>query len=103
MSALYEEIVDHSRGIVMRVDFTTRRGRVIAYSVVLLLRTPAGRETVRLYDAAHGYNEMHRYSRLKGKHAGVEFYGGTLGDGLSMAIDEIKNSYAEMIEGWASQ
>lgn len=103
MSALYEEIVDHGLGAVMRVDFMTRRGRVVAYSVTLLLATPGGMETIRLYDAAHDYNEMHRYTRLKGKQEGVRFHGGTLGEGLTTAIGEVKDGYAEMIEGWGSQ
>jgi len=103
MSAAYEKTVDYGLGALMRVEFTTRRGSVVAYSVVLLLETSARVEAIRLYDTAHGYNEMHRYSRPKGKHEGIEFHGGTLGEGLTMAIDEIEKGYAEMIEGWASR
>lgn len=102
MSARYQEALDGRVGAVMHVDFTTRRGSVVAYSVVLLLATATGWEAVRLYDAAHGYNEMHRYTRLRGKQEGIEFHSGTLGEGLTTAIDEIKNGYREMIEGWAS-
>jgi hypothetical protein len=41
-------------------------------------------ETVRVYDAAHGFNEMHRYTSHGGKQAGVPFYRGTLGDGCEL-------------------
>jgi hypothetical protein len=69
----------------------------------LLLTVGEGTATVRLYDSAHGHNEMHRYTRSKGKQPGTPFHGGTLGDGMRAAIDEIERSYREMIEGWERQ
>ena len=57
-------------------------------------------ETVRVYDAAHGFNEMHRYTGAGGKQAGVRFHPGTLGDGMRVAIEAIEGGYREMIEGW---
>jgi hypothetical protein len=35
-------------------------------------------EKVRVYDAAHGHNEMHRYTRSGGKEPGEVFHSGTL-------------------------
>lgn len=82
------------------VDFATERGDVVDYTVALLLGTPAGTKTVRLYDGAHGFNEMHRYTRRGGKQAGKAFHPGSLGQGMRAAIEEIKEGFVEMIEGW---
>lgn len=58
--------------------------------------------TVRVYDGAHGHNEMHRYSQAGGKQAAVVFHPGTLGEGMRTAIEDIKQGYVEMIRGWSS-
>lgn len=63
MSAYYRRILDHVLGALLRVQFTTQGNDVIDYAVVLLLDTEKGTEAIRVYDAAHGHNEMHRYSR----------------------------------------
>ena len=60
-------------------------------------------KTIRLYDAAHGFNEMHRHTRSGGKEPGAPFHSGTLGDGMRAAIAEVERNYAEMIEGWERQ
>jgi hypothetical protein len=100
MSAAYWEEIDLARGVWMWVDFETRRDDVVDY-VVILARWVAGRmETVRIYDAAHGFNEMHRFTRSFGKQDGIEIHRGTLGEGMRSAKDEIKQSYLSMIEGW---
>lgn len=101
MSTYYRRILDHALGAMLRVQFTTRRGRdIIDYSVVLLLDRGKRRETVRVYDGAHGFNEMHRYTRSGGKQPGSPFHGGTLGEGMRAAIAEVERGYLEMIEGW---
>ena len=46
---------------------------------------------------------MHRYTRSGGKEAGVPFHGGTLGEGMRVAISEVERGYREMIEGWERQ
>lgn len=51
-------------------------------------------------DSAHGFNEMHRYSRGGSKLDGVVFSSGTLGEGLRTAMLDIKERYLAMIEGW---
>jgi hypothetical protein len=53
-------------------------------------------------DSSHGINEMHRYTRSGGKQKGVVFTGATLGEGMRMAMEDIKKSYLAMIEGWES-
>lgn len=73
------------------------------FAVILLLETEEGMETVRVYDAAHGHNEMHRYTRSGGKEPGEVFHSGTLGEGMRAAISEVERGYHEMIEGWKSQ
>jgi hypothetical protein len=45
----------------------TERGNVISYSVVLLALHGGAWRTVRVYDNAHGANEMHRYTLAGGK------------------------------------
>jgi hypothetical protein len=87
----------------LRVEFTTRGSDIVDYAVVLLLDTDKGTETIRVYDGAHGNNEMHRYTRGKGKQAATLFHSGTLGEGMRAAIEVIEDGYREMIEGWERQ
>lgn len=103
MSAYYRRILDHALGALLRVQFTTQGRHIVDYAVVLLLNTEKGTETIRVYDGAHGHNEMHRHTRRKGKQAGTPFHSGTLGEGMRAAIEEIEGSYREMIEGWEEQ
>lgn len=84
----------------MVVDFRTAGKEVTGYSIVLLFEGDGRLETIRVYDSAHGINEMHRYTRSGGKQDGVEAHSGTLGEGMRSAQEEIKRSYIAMIEGW---
>ena len=68
--------------------------------MVLVVEVDDRTETVRLYDGAHGENELHRYTQDGGKQAAEVFNDGTLGAGMRAAIDEIKHGYEEMIDGW---
>lgn len=83
----------------MRVEFQTQGPSVLSYSIVLLI-DDGGHKTVRLYDAAHRFNEMHRFTRSDGKQQGVPFHQGTLGEGMRTAIQRIKSDFRQMIEGW---
>ncbi len=96
----YTSDLDAVPGAKMSVDFTTVKGEVVGYSVILLLASPFAAETVRVYDAAHGFNEMHRYTRAGGKQNGIVFHDGTLAEGMQVAIDAVKHGHREMIEGW---
>lgn len=87
-------------GAVLRVEFITNGREITDYAVVLLLAVDGSVETVRVYDGAHGHNEMHRYKRGGGKQPGEPFHAGTLGEGMRAAIAEVENGYREMIEGW---
>ena len=100
VSARYLNVLDFTLGIAMWVDFTTVRGKVVDYVIVLLLSGADGVKTIRVYDSAHGFNEMHRYTRSRGKQDGTKFHSGTLGEGLRTAIEEIEGGYDQMIEGW---
>ena len=73
---------------------------MVEYRVVLLLDASLGTETIRVYDCAHGFNEMHRYTRLGGKQTGKSFHSGTFGEGMRTAIKDTKDGYVKMIEGW---
>jgi hypothetical protein len=84
----------------MWVDFTTERGEVVDYVVVLLVSAAADVKAVRVYDSAHGFNEMHRYTLAGGKQEGTEFHTGSLGEGLRVAMEDTKLGYVGMIEGW---
>jgi hypothetical protein len=100
VSARYFEDLDSLGRVRLRVDFTTVRGEVIDYAVVLLLATSNGMETIRVFDGCHGYNEMHRHTRSEGKQAGMRFHSGSLGEGLQAAIEGTKRNHLQMIEGW---
>ena len=100
MSARYEKTLDYLLGVDLWVDFNTERGAVVDYVVILLLSPPEGSKTIRVYDSAHGYNEMHRYTRTNGKQTGKLFHSGSLGEGLRVAIEDAEDRYVEMIGGW---
>jgi len=51
------------------VWFATERGKVLSYSVVLLALHGGRWQTIRVYDNAHGQNEMHRHSAPTGESA----------------------------------
>lgn len=103
MSGEYELPLDYILLAILRVEFTTRGTEVTDYAVVLLFEIEGKTETIRLYDGAHGHNEMHRYTCSTGKQSGTPLHRGTLGDGMRAAIAEIKSGYREMIEGWQGQ
>lgn len=84
----------------MDVDFKTMRRDVADYSIVLLAEVDGKLETIRVYDGAHGTNELHRYTRSGGKQPGEAVHDGTLGEGMRAAINDIKRGYGAMIEAW---
>jgi hypothetical protein len=100
VSVRYRDILDYGFGVTLSVDFTTVRGEVVDYAIVLRLATGDGVETIRVYDGAHGYNEMHRYTRGGDKQTGTRFHSGTLGEGMRAAIEDVEDAYRAMIEGW---
>ena len=55
--------IDYVRGVTLSVDFERVGREVLGYSLVLLMETDRGVETIRVYDSTHGFNEMHRYTR----------------------------------------
>jgi len=95
----YQEVLDHEPETIMCVEFETQGPLVLGYSVVLLI-DDGQTETVRLYDAAHRFNELHRFTRRDGKQPGISFHRGTLGEGMRTAIERIKKDFQQMIEGW---
>jgi len=102
MSGVYKRMLDASASVFMYVEYKiSQRGPdVVNYSVVLVIAVDGRKETVRVYDGAHGENELHRYTRLSGKQGAEVFDRGTLGEGMRAAIEEIKGGYEEMIDGW---
>ena len=84
----------------MHVEFTTNRREVVDYSIVLLVEVNGQLETVRLYDGAHGENELHRYTWGGGKQPVEIVHQGDLGAGMRSAIEEIRHGYKAMIESW---
>lgn len=103
MSAYYQRVLDDFLGALLCVEFKTDAREITDFAVVLLLALDGSTETVRVYDGAHGHNEMHRYTRSGGKQPGEPFHACTLGEGMRAAIAEIERGYGEMIEGWKRQ
>jgi hypothetical protein len=103
MSPDYIRILDRADGIRMAVEFTSEGREITDYAVVLVRKRGTKAETIRVYDSAHGHNEMHRYTSTAGKQTGTQFHSGTLGEGMRTAIVEIENGYRKMIEGWERQ
>jgi hypothetical protein len=100
MSAVYTHRIDAARRVFLHVEFMTDRRTVIDYAVVLLVRIDGQMETVRVYDGAHGENDLHRYGRRGGKMPAEVFHRGTLGEGMRAAIQDARRSYVGMIESW---
>jgi hypothetical protein len=96
----YIKRFDHLHDVDVLVWFETDRDDVTDYALVLVFRDCERVRTVRVYDGAHGRNEMHRYTRKLGKQPAEFFHGGTLGDGMRAALEQISDTYEEMIEGW---
>lgn len=103
MTPDYIRVLDDDLGIRMAVEFKSRGREVTDYAVVLVRGGGSEAETIRVYDGAHGHNEMHRYTSSTGKQPGTPFHSGTLGEGMRAAIDEVKGGYREMIEGFERQ
>lgn len=103
MSGDYTQSLDELLGVFMDVKFTTDRRDVVNYAIVLLVEAEGDVEAVRLYDGAHGENEMHRYTRSRGKQPAEVFHRDALGPGMRAAIEEIKSGYEAMIESWRRQ
>ena len=69
--------------------------------MVLTVDDEAGEAaTVRVYDGAHGVNDMHRHNRGGEKAPAETFHAGTLGEGMRAAITAVRIGYKEMIEAW---
>jgi hypothetical protein len=103
VSANYTRLIDRLRNVFMHVEFTTDRRNVIDYAIVLLVQIDEDLETIRVYDSAHGVNEMHRHGRQSGKAPAEIFHRGTLGEGMRAAIHAAESGYEAMIESWEAQ
>ena len=102
MSQRYRDVLDYEIGARVVVEFTTRGREVTDYAVVLTVDDEDGEATtVRVYDGAHGVNDMHRHDPRHGDKAPAEtFHAGTLGEGMRAAITAVRTGYEEMIDAW---
>lgn len=101
MSQRYRDVLDYEIGARIVVEFTLDRREVVDYAVVLTVDDEAGEAvTVRVYDGAHGVNEMHRHDRSGEKAPEERFHAGTLGEGMRAAIAAVRSGYQEMIDAW---
>jgi len=84
------------------VWFVTERGAVISYSVVLVARHQGAWYTIRVYDNAHGGNEVHRHTLAGGKQSAEPFLLGDFGQAMRGARAEVLAGYEKMVEAWRS-
>ncbi len=82
------------------VWFLTERSEVTSYAVVLLVRDQDHLAPVRVYDNAHGQNELHRHTRTGGKQAAEPHLQASHGEAMRAAIAEILAGYDKMVQGW---
>ena len=82
------------------VWYLTERDEVTSYAVVLLVRDQDHLAPVRVYDNAHGQNELHRHTHTGGKQAAERHLETSHGEAMRAAIGEILARYDKMIEGW---
>ena len=97
MSASYTNMLDGFLRTFIHVEFTTVGRDVVDYVVVLLVEMDGKLETVRVYDGAHGKNELHRYTRRDGKQAAEIVHDGSLGEGMRAAIEQVEHGFEAMI------
>jgi hypothetical protein len=100
MSGTYRRRLERAPRVFMDVDFKTVKRDVVDYSIVLLAEMDGKLETIRVYDGAHGKNELHRYTRSGGKQQAEVIHDGTLGEGMRDAIKHTKHGYGAMIGAW---
>ena len=84
------------------VWFVTERGKVVSYSVVLVAQHQGAWHTIRVYDNAHGQNEVHRHTLAGGKQSAESFLPGDFGEAMRAAQAEVLARYDKMIEAWQS-
>jgi hypothetical protein len=82
------------------VEFTTDRRMIVDYAVIITVDDEEGEATVRVYDGAHGVNDMHRHNRRGEKAPATAFHAGTLGEGMRAAITAVRADYKEIIAVW---
>jgi hypothetical protein len=82
------------------VAYTTERGALTTYSVTLVALRRDDWQTVRVYDNAHGVNDMHRHTISEGKRPAETFHYGTPSDAFNAALEMVDARYEEMIAGW---
>jgi hypothetical protein len=99
-SQRYRDVLDYEIGARVVVEFTTHGRAIVDYAVVLTVDVDGEAATVRVYDGAHGVNDMHRHDRAGEKAPAESFHAGTLGDGMRIAITAVRTGYKEMIDAW---
>lgn len=100
MSGEFELPLDWREQARMYVRWRTNGREIVNYAVTLIAVDAGEARTVRVYDGAHGVNEMHRYTRVHGKQPATIVHDGTLGEGFRAAQLEVRQHWADMIEGW---
>jgi hypothetical protein len=82
------------------VRYAKERGELVTYAVVLMAEVAGEFRPVRLFDNAHGTNDMHRYTRDGIKMPAETFHFGTASDAMNAAIQVIDESWEQMVEPW---
>jgi hypothetical protein len=72
----------------------------LTYAVTLLAYDDGLWHTIRLFDNAHGMNEMHRYTRTGGKQPAAVFHLGTAREAVEAAEEEVRQRWQAMVDGW---
>lgn len=79
----------------------TAAGQASGYSVVLLVLLSGGEaRTVRVYDDHEIGPHFHRFDKKGVKGPREQVSAATIGEGFTMALEEIRNGYREMIDSW---
>ncbi len=96
----WEQVLNHEPDVELIARYTHQSGKIIDYAVILVVTYDATVRTVRVYDGAHGVNDLHRYTRRGGKQRAESFHSGTLGEGMRSAVEAVKSGYREMVFAW---
>lgn len=87
-------------GVDAAVRLVTDRSGLVEYAIALRVFENGWWQTVRLYDNAHGANDMHRYSRQEGKRPAENFSQGRPSEAYLLARNLILEGWEQMIDSW---
>lgn len=87
-------------GVVLYAEHEHGAGELLTFGVVLIVVEGESTHTVRVWDNHQGEPHMHRYTKEGGKQSPQKLSAVTAQDGYTLALDNARRNYREIIESW---